>query len=258
MLGSGRSVTCCVIFLYTWMHHHAGQAQPVSKSLRYAQENQTSILPLVPKRLISSSWTGVSDALTCARRSLSMFPGSRGFLYNRTSALCSPVLWLEGPSAPGALAAQSEEGDLYLSPGVCGDGFQVMAFGSAGDLACLRHENTTLVTQMEASSNCSAWGAHLVSVKTVAKLQLIRDIATFSTWVGFVFLEEQGIHLWTGDGETVTSQQIQDVFLEGEPNNLDGVEYCGQFYFEYLELNDVSCIEKFHYICEKDLPVLDE
>ena len=251
-----RSVACMYFFLSICVYHRQSQAQTVSLSLCFSQEDQASLLPLVPKRLTPSGWPGVSNALTCARRSLMTFPASRGFMYNRATGLCSPHQWLEKSSAPGASPVQLEEGDLYLSCEICDDGFEIMAFGDAGDRACLKHVNSVLVTQPEASSMCTAWGAHLVTVKTRAKLQLVSEIAAVNTWVGFVFLRSQGIHVWTGDGEQVTEQQIQEVFNNGEPNDAKGNEDCGHLSIAYLKLNDEQCDGKYAFICEKYLPVL--
>ena len=56
--------------------------------------------PMSPNRLTPSGWSGVPTALTCASRSLTKFRGSQGFLHNPDTGLCSPLLWLEGPSFP--------------------------------------------------------------------------------------------------------------------------------------------------------------
>ena len=229
-------------------------ADTISRRLCFTKHNPTSMLPLVPKRLTSSGWRGVSDAFQCARHSLMAFPVSEGFIYNSVSGLCSPLLWLEGPSTSGAQSAQPDEGDLYLSCGfkVCGDQFDTIEVGDTGKLICLKHFNTTTVTHKEASSNCTALEAYLVPVKTKAKLELIQTIATGDTWVGFEFSRTHGVHFWNKDGDVVTQRQYLKVFANGEPNDQSGLEDCGQFDFVDQALNDIRCDEQFHYICEKD------
>ncbi|GFS13137.1 macrophage mannose receptor 1 [Elysia marginata] len=229
-------------------------AQSDTKVLCYKKENQTSLLPFVPKRLTSTSFSNTSSVLNCARRSYSVFPTSAGFLYSQESKHCSPLLWLEGPSSPGAQPVQPEEGDLYLSCDVCGDGFEIIELAhTGGELICLRYFNTDFVTQAEATSNCAAVGAYLAPVKTVAKLNIIRHMAISSVWVGFEFVTSQSYHIWS-DNEMLTSQQKNDVFYPGEPSNYDGSENCGMFRYDYQALNDIGCWMKFTYICEKDLP----
>ena len=94
--------------------------------MQYAKVNPMSFLPNVPNRLTPSGWSGVPTALTCASRSLTKFRGSQGFLHNPDTGLCSPLLWLEGPSSQGALPVQAHDGDMYLVGGWSqGDLFQV-------------------------------------------------------------------------------------------------------------------------------------
>ncbi|GFS03651.1 hypothetical protein ElyMa_002892100 [Elysia marginata] len=96
-----------------------------SRNIRFTQTDPTSLLPHLPNRITSSVWTDISDAVTCAQLTVTRFPSSRGFLHNSVSGLCSPLLWLESSSAPGAHPVQTAEGSLYLDPGVCNDGFQI-------------------------------------------------------------------------------------------------------------------------------------
>ncbi|GFR95959.1 lectin C-type domain containing protein [Elysia marginata] len=245
-----------LMFILTLTKEGLGpHAQSVSTSLCYSKENHSSYLPFLPKRLISSPWTGIPHQLQCARRSLSSFPVSRGFLYNPASGRCSPLLWLEAPSAQGAQPVQPEDGELYLSCGVCGDDFEVMELAS-GDLVCLRYVNEAASSE-EAASHCSEMGAYLVSVKTLDKLTLLKRIAKGNVLVGFRYLRSEGVYSWLGHDEILTRQQIEKVFLPGEPNDDEGIENCGEFNHYAQGLNDIPCDFRFPYICEKALPVLN-
>ena len=260
MLFTGKYLPLFTLLL-TWLIYNQGQtskAESISTGLSFTKENPTSLLPLVPKRLTPTGLTGIVNPLKCARRSLLAFPESRGFLYNSVTGLCTPLLWLEDPSAPGALFLQPYEGDQYLSSGVCGGQFLIMEVGDTGELVCLKYVNTTKVNQRAASSHCAALGAYLVAVKTLAKLKLLQGIVTDDIWVGFEYLRSSGVHIWHKDGEILTPQQYLEVFAPGEPNGRFFKEDCGQFDVRhgFLALNDDQCNRRSHYICEKDLPSL--
>ena len=121
----------------TWLIYYQGQtsyaeSETISRRLCFTKEDPTSLLPFVPKRVSPSGLNGIANPLKCARHSLLAFPESRGFLYNPVTGLCSPLVRLEGPSAPGAQSAQPDEGDLYLSCGLCGDQLDIMEVGDTG------------------------------------------------------------------------------------------------------------------------------
>ena len=131
-----------------------------------------------------------------------------------------------------------------------------MEVGDTGELAWLKYFNTSRVAYSKAASHCSALGAHLVAVKTLPKLDLIKRMVTDDTWVGFEYSTSKGSLTWSKDGENVTAQQASDVFAPGEPNCYYNNEDCGQFVFTLQALNDQVCYLKYHYICEKDLSIL--
>ena len=245
----------------TWLIYYQGQhsnAEKISNSLCFAKENSTSLLPFVPKRMTPSGLNGIANPLKCARHSLLAFPESKGFLYNPVSGLCSPLLWLEGPSSPGAQSVQSHEGDLYLSCEVCGDQFEIMEVGDIGELVCLKHFNTIKVTQSVAAAHCSAMEAYLVSVKTLAKLELIQRVMTDNTWVGLEYSGSKRVFIWSKDGEILTTQQISEVFYPGQPSGVYSGQHCVEMGFSWRALNDVQCSFKLIYICERDVPRLND
>ena len=145
---------------------------------------------------------------------------------------------------------------MYLSCGLCGGQFDIMEVGDTGELVCLKYVNTAQVSYGEAASHCAALGAYLVSVKTVAKLELLQRIVAGYTWVGVEYSTSKGSLIWSKDEEIVTAQQVTNVFVPGEPNCISNNENCGCFDFSRQALNDQVCDVAYHYICEKDLPIL--
>ncbi|GFS21748.1 E-selectin [Elysia marginata] len=182
------------------------------------------------------------------------FRGSQGFLYNPVSGLCTPLLWLEGAQSPNALPVHAEEGDLYLVTRWCsGDGFQLVEI-STGELACVRHI-THFASYQTAAQACSSMNSYLVSVKTSAKLDVIRRLASSSNaWVGIDSLG--GSLTWVKDGQGLTEEEKNAVFFPGEPNNAFGDERCVEYSKDFQMLNDIKCENSCTFICEKSLPRL--
>ncbi|GFR91552.1 C-type lectin-related protein 4, partial [Elysia marginata] len=221
----------------------------------FRKTEPSSLLPYFPDRITSSVWDGVSDILTCASLSARTFPLSQGFLYSAVSRQCCPILRLEVASAPGAYPVQPPEGNLYLTADLCNNDFQIMGFGSTGDVACLRYFDDSPKNYEDASTHCTSLGAYLVSVKTFKKLQLIRSLVTQdSAWVGMDDRTREGVHVWAIDGTVLTNQQIRDVFDRNEPNDSTGGQDCMEYKISARLLNDDYCYKQYDYVCEKILP----
>ncbi|KAK3800173.1 hypothetical protein RRG08_016280 [Elysia crispata] len=99
---------------------------------------------------------------------------------------------------------------------------------------------------------CSFQGSYLVSVKTNAKLDLVRAVVTLSdSWVGMDCL--RGPLAWTSDGEELTSEQKAAVLSPGEPNDSRGSKHCVKFSVPFTKLNDIHCGQMNTFMCEKDI-----
>ncbi|RUS70124.1 hypothetical protein EGW08_022116 [Elysia chlorotica] len=229
-------------------------AQDPLTDLKFSVTDPTSVSPLVPYRLTSPGWTGMSSVLACAQRTVSTYPESRGFLYNSVSGLCTPLFWLQGPGADNATGVTSQEGAMYLAKDVCPQDFQVLEYGSKGQLACIK-DSTDSQNYGDATSACNALQSRLVAVRTAEKLELVRSISGGDDkWVGLDDLVEEGKMVWQIDGGTMIQEERDAIFPSHEPNDMKGNEDCVQFRGSTQLLNDKSCDEKHGFICEVALP----
>ncbi|GFR91525.1 C-type lectin-related protein 4 [Elysia marginata] len=224
----------------------------------FKKTDPSSLLPYLPNRITWSIWTDIPDVLTCAYLTLKTFPVSQGFLYDVASGRCCPLAWLEGASAPEALAVQPSEGILYFTTtDLCDNDFQIMEIGTTGELACLRYFDNDPKNYEDARTHCSSLGAYLVSVKTVGKLELIGSFVTKEkTWVGLDDFITEGKYVWAIGGNALTYIQVRLLFAFGEPNDINGNEDCVEFKRSDQRLNDVDCTYIHDYVCEKPLPAI--
>ncbi|GFO32973.1 C-type lectin-related protein 4 [Plakobranchus ocellatus] len=216
---------------------------------KFTAVSADSISPLFPDRLKYPGWLDVSSLLHCTQKTVTNFPASRGFLYNSTSGLCTPLLWLEGADADGALGIQQEEGTLYLQPTICPGDFQLLEFGKQGRVACLKDYSET-TDYFNATAVCRASGAYLADVKTAEKLSLIQTVANRKDrWIGLDDIQEEGLHVWQIDGKNMTEEERVAVFPSNEPNDMHGTEDCIQFRQQTQMLNDKTCSVKYGFVC---------
>ena len=95
-------------------------------------------------------------------------------------------------------------------------------------------------------------GSYLVSVKTLAKLELIRTLTGgHSVWVGLDRKDTGGTLVWASDGEALTAQQEQELFSNGQPSY--GDHKCAVFVNTSGKLVDYLCNAAYMFICEKNV-----
>ncbi|RUS71340.1 hypothetical protein EGW08_020905 [Elysia chlorotica] len=191
------------------------------------------------------------ERLTCAARASVTFQASRGFLFHSATGLCTPLYWLEADSAPEAHPVQADEGDLYLAPSNCGDGFQLLGDSDTGQLVCLRYFVGDKKNYTDARDLCTSLDSLLVTVKTPGKLAILRNLVTDGiAWIGLECRDTSPC-VWTSDGSLLTDQQQLDNFKSGEPNIYPGKEECGIYWFADKKLVDGACLDKMDYICNE-------
>ncbi|GFS19199.1 lectin [Elysia marginata] len=199
----------------------------------------------------NTHWSGVSSVPICAFKSLLYCPGSRGFVYNPSAGLCIPLLWLQMGSGGATLgSADPLEWKVFVTNGLCRNGFEAYDYGSEGHFSCFKII-TSSYEYSKATTECNALGGYLASVKTVDELNVVRGLAgSKDHWVGMDDLAKEGVHIWQEDGQRLTSEQQQTVFKPGEPNNYYGVEDCIHFRGSHQNLNDVHCWSTKRSVCE--------
>ena len=120
---------------------------------------------------------------------------------------------------------------------------------STGELVCLWHVSDVVVNYQAAKSFCAAMGSYLVSVKTLPKLAIIKILNKFLTvWVGIDRPVAGGPYVWVSDGEVLTAQQKEDLFI----NFIEGFD-CVEFLAVPAKLNNLACFPLLTFICEKNL-----
>ncbi|KAK3795709.1 hypothetical protein RRG08_018258 [Elysia crispata] len=218
-----------------------------TKGYEFIQETAT-ILNHTKYGLASTHWSGVSSSLTCASMVVNSCPGSRGYIFEPVSGLCTPLNWLhEGPSPNFGIPA----GELYLTTDhLCPDPFKIVQSKSDRQVACfLRISPST--SYGGGTNKCVDLGGYLATVKTAEKLAMVVEIAQGANlWVGMDDKDKEGRYVWQED-KSVLTQEVKDaVFNPGEPNNGWNVEDCVHYRGSKGRLNDQHCWAKINALCE--------
>ena len=128
--------------------------------------------------------------------------------------------------------------------------FQAFDYGIQGHFSCLK-QLTPSVSYSQATTECNSLGGYLASVKTVEKLEMVKDFAKERNhWVGMDDLAKEGVHRWQEDNQILTVEQQLAVFKTGEPNNDYGVEDCVHYRGSHRNLNDIHCWATMYALCE--------
>ncbi|XP_062142907.1 tetranectin-like protein [Drosophila sulfurigaster albostrigata] len=110
-------------------------------------------------------------------------------------------------------------------------------------------EESEEVNWFGALNKCRAIGGHLVSFENLNELNAVkRKLQTGKDyWIGIYDLADEGQFISVATGKMPTYFD----WTSGEPNNLGGVEDCGELnsYYEY-KMNDDTCTIKQLFICE--------
>nr|QJS38721.1 C-type lectin [Macrobrachium rosenbergii] len=104
-------------------------------------------------------------------------------------------------------------------------------------------------TWEESRQNCIALNSDLVRITHDDEYNFLRDLAKgHHTYIGLSDPHD-GTYRWVAD-DTVC-QIDKSWWREGQPDNCEGEEDCIHYHASTEGLNDVSCDNKFRYICEK-------
>nr|KAI8753019.1 hypothetical protein BgiMline_013574 [Biomphalaria glabrata] len=63
-----------------------------------------------------------------------------------------------------------------------------------------------------ASLDCQSKGAHLVTVKTQAKLQYLTVVYSPLVWVGLLYNKTSKVYVWDEDGSIMTNATYNELF----------------------------------------------
>ncbi|KAL0892662.1 hypothetical protein ABMA27_014385 [Loxostege sticticalis] len=123
------------------------------------------------------------------------------------------------------------------------------------------HQNPGLTWHL-ALTTCSAEGGNLAVINSDAEANFIAKLADKQNEKEWVYL---GFYLWYRERklwQTVDGKLLKDAGFErwrqGEPNNMNGQEFCGSFGVKNgeLTLNDIDCNYRISFLCE--IPSLKE
>ncbi|XP_028157912.1 secretory phospholipase A2 receptor-like isoform X1 [Ostrinia furnacalis] len=115
-----------------------------------------------------------------------------------------------------------------------------------------------------AYAECQAHGAHLVVVNSVTERDVMQALMSRTPYLRTSFSPYYyiaGIRATSIIGSEVVYRTIFNETLEeagfsewadNEPNNQQGIEYCGSLHQRSGKYNDISCLSSFGYICEKE------
>ncbi|GFO06656.1 C-type lectin-related protein 4 [Plakobranchus ocellatus] len=206
--------------------------------------------------LSTSAWTGVASTASCALRTISKCPLSRGFLYEPVARQCTPVLWL-GQGSGGTVvppgSADAQPGNLYVknqTSGLCPNGFEAVEYGSEGLFACILYLRTPR-SYNSSTSECNRLGGYLVSVRTEEKLQMVRDLSQgFFTWVEIDDQAQEGHYRWQEDGELLTRAERNALFYLSSLSHRNNLLDCVFYRYKYHKLFNFDCSHQIMALCE--------
>jgi hypothetical protein len=136
-----------------------------------------------------------------------------------------------------------------------------LPFGCDGATDCLARTGCALVTRdldrayllcsatlldwAAARAFCEDLGGGLVIIEDEAENAFLSAQAIENPWIGLSDLGTEGTFRWTDD-----SSPLYTPWAEGEPNDYNAVEDCGQLYPAARKWNDSDCALLKAYICE--------
>ncbi|KAK5900114.1 hypothetical protein CesoFtcFv8_009520 [Champsocephalus esox] len=102
--------------------------------------------------------------------------------------------------------------------------------------------------------DCEERGADLVIIDSRQEQAFLTGFSP-AAWVGMTDREREGTWVWV-DGTPVNRQSL--LWAPGQPDDSLGGEDCGDLRTmpQFLGLNDVNCIVRLQWICEKSLKEL--
>ncbi|XP_055864553.1 C-type lectin domain family 4 member M-like [Biomphalaria glabrata] len=141
---------------------------------------------------------------------------------------------------------------ITTSRGNCKRGFDKITYGQL--FACVWVSSAPL-DFFGARGSCKALGAHLMTLKTRDKFNLLatNNVGNKEFYIGLTDFVTEGIFRWTDDDSISNLSSIQSFFRTGEPNDHAGNEDCVAYYPNEKLLNDVNCFGQSHYICEQPI-----
>ncbi|XP_072020262.1 macrophage mannose receptor 1-like [Amphiura filiformis] len=104
----------------------------------------------------------------------------------------------------------------------------------------------------DANGYCMDYGGYLVSIHSDDENAFIYDMTTrvyddyIAYWLGIRTYSAGGKYSWS-DGSPLDYIKWQ----EGEPNDFNGEEQCGEYYATDANWNDINCGEKIPFICKR-------
>ncbi|XP_034003340.1 C-type lectin domain family 4 member E-like [Trematomus bernacchii] len=102
----------------------------------------------------------------------------------------------------------------------------------------------------QSRDNCTAGGAHLVTVDSEEEQELISSKIMEDTWIGLSDREEEGTWKWV-DGSPLNLNLT--FWVKGEPSNGGvGEEDCAVIKPDTKRWNDQPCKDHIYWICEKE------
>ncbi|KAK0060086.1 hypothetical protein Bpfe_010614, partial [Biomphalaria pfeifferi] len=115
----------------------------------------------------------------------------------------------------------------------------------------LQGDNCQAFSYDDVTTTCVlAKGAHLVTVKTQAKLQSLTVVYSPLVWVGLLYNKTSKVYLWDEDGSIMTNATYKELFgFAADLISSPQVDVC--VYATWLNtLEDIMCDSDNFYICE--------
>ncbi|GFS06669.1 C-type lectin domain family 4 member E [Elysia marginata] len=218
---------------------------------------------------IGEPWTSVSP-IACYAECMIRYPDScQSVVYNSHTQNCTPGSVVFGPITRITTAipyATSADVIFYARQPIpsCNGTDNFKIYDICGTSDCLYVSTEMADNFTVAESRCDQMNSRLVVRNTRARFSLMWYTARSSNfhdaYIGLTDLAEEGKFVWV-NGEDLSSEQYQYVWVPGEPGNYywwEGGENCAQMNFGrwpvFVGVNDAKCSTPAHYICERRAP----
>ncbi|CAG5117994.1 unnamed protein product, partial [Candidula unifasciata] len=187
-----------------------------------------------------------SCAISCHQMSQPCY----SFAYDEATSACTLEAPVKNDRAPVSLF----QGYLFSSVVCSQPGYRLHI---QRDVAMCLGVSTDKLNYTDASLACQKQGAHLLTLKTEAKLRLFggaQKPANQLFWIGLDDIQREGIFQWLDDKTVITPDFQKQLFGEAQPDDWSPQEDCcvydKDFYSDSYPIADAECGNKFLYFCE--------
>ena len=212
---------------------------------------------------LGESWISQSP-ITCQRECMSRYSENcQAVVYNGQIGNCRPGSIAFGPieKVTTSIPESGSSDKLYyvrqpIPP--CNTSNNFALYDVCGTSACLYLSTSVADNYSHARLLCSQMNSRLFVGNTMAKFSMFwyttKTYMNVNTYIGLQDIDVEGNFVWE-NGEPLSDEQYQYIWLPEEPNNIGGDQNCAviqhAMYPENFGIDDDQCYWKNYYVCER-------